>query len=327
MSWVGRGVGWLLTVRTCAHAKLCAGLDKTTDGAAHWRHQPLPRALVTRRSFVNGVAFNTHGVGYLFGTSLWVTRDDAKTWRRIPGPKTASLVIDGKATYRIAFHHADCPTVCEPFIQTARTGSGSWHAVHGPVDFGYGSALSASQSTIFVTFYDNPAGGSPDAQSTYLESADAGASWVQRRDACGGQDRSERDTGVVEVDRHRIAVTCGRRYPPSGSTLLQSGDNGRDFGTRQPTPFPPAAIARAGRTLLIGSGPLTVHGRYEYVVASSRDNGRDWHEVLLHGAPASDVDNGRAILQCAQAKCAYLVDPRHVLVSLDSGRTWTTRGI
>jgi photosystem II stability/assembly factor-like uncharacterized protein len=282
---------------------------------------------VTRRSFVSAVAFNANGVGYLFGPALWMTRDGGKTWRRITGPKTASLVIDGKTTYRIAFHHADCPTVCNPYVQAARTGSSSWRTIHRPVNFGYGSALTASGSRIFVTLFGAGPAGAPDAHVTYLESADGGASWVRRSDACGGQGLSERDTGVVEVEHHRTALSCERRHSPSRSTLLQSGDDGLTYGSPRRVPFPPAAIARVGRTLLIGSVALTAHHGYEYVVAASRDGGRTWHDVLRHRSSSSGLDNQTAILECVRRQCAYLADPWHVFISHDSGRTWITRGI
>lgn len=326
MSWLGGGVGWVLAERRCSNGKWCAGLYRTTDGGAVWRHEPTPRTVVRRQSVVNGVAFTSQRVGYLYGDALWVTRDGARTWRRIPGPSTTALAIAGRTTYRLASWHSGCPGPCRPMIQRAVTGTGSWRTLYRSrrlASFGFGGSLSASGRQVFATFYGHPAGGAPDAHATYIESSDGGTTWVQRHDACGGHDQSERDTSVVTVTGTHVTLACQRRLPPQTATVLQSNTAGQTFTAPDPLPFAPTAIARTGRWLLIGAAST----ENTFLVALSKDRGQHWRRVLTERAQPSDWDEGTTNLQCVKNQCAYLGDPRHVFVSLNHGQTWRSHRI
>ena len=213
-------------------------------------------------------------------------------------------------------------------IQRAVTGSGRWRTVYrAPLAFGFGAALSASGRRIFATFYGHPAGGAPDAHATYLVSADSGRTWVRRRDACGGHNRSERDTGVVTIDGRTVVLSCERREAPERSTLVQSDDGGRRFGPPRSVAFAPAALVRVGRALLASPYLRTVGARDVFVVARSVDRGRRWERVLVDRAPVGEFEADAPTFSCVRSQCAYLGDPGHLFVSVDAGRTWIGRSI
>jgi hypothetical protein len=324
MSWVGADVGWALTAHGCGNGRSCAELDETTDAAIHWHREQLPREVAHLRATVFGIAFNRHDVGYLYGNPSWVTRDGARTWHRVPGA-TLTLVIDGSETYRVTYHHDDCPAACHPAVQAAATGTASFRTIYPPSDFGFGEALAASDARILVTYYGHPGGGAPAAGAVYGQSSDAGRTWTQRPDACGGQGESEQDTGTVFVDRSHVDVSCQRRHPPNTWTLLQSTNGGRTFTGPRRVPFPPAAIARVGRSILIASTVLGGRNGDHYQVAISGNSGHHWHDVLYRSAQPSDYDEDTATMQCVQQQCAYVPDPTDLLVSLNGGRTWAGR--
>jgi photosystem II stability/assembly factor-like uncharacterized protein len=326
MSWLGHGVGWLLATEPCGHGKQCDAVYRTTDNGVRWQRRSIPTLAAHHRGDVSAIGFTRAGVGYLFGTTSWVTRDSAHTWQRIPGRHAVALAIDGRRTYRIAYHHTGCPGPCNPVVQRARTGSTRWLTVYrsGPNGFPDGGQLSVSGRYVLATFPGNPAGGAPNAQTTYLESRDAGRTWELRTDPCGGQLRHEWDTVAVSIHGLDVSAVCVRRQPGQRTAIVTSADGGRHFTARRVTPFDAATtIAQADHhRLVVGSGaaggqPAT------FRVAVTRDRGRHWRAVLTDRARAAS--NPITTLQCVMSSCAYLENAHHVFVSLDGGRTWNDR--
>jgi hypothetical protein len=327
MSWLGHGVGWLLASAPCGHGQHCDAVYRTTDNGVRWQRRSMPTLAAHHPGDVSAIAFTRTGVGYLSGMTSWVTRDSAHTWQRISGRQTAALAIAGRRTYRIAYHHTGCPGPCNPVVQRARTGSTRWVTVYrsGPQGgFPDGGQLSVSGRYVVATFPGNPAGGAPNAQTTYLESRDAGKTWDRRADPCGGRLRHEWDTVSVSLHALDLSAVCERREPGQSTAIVTSTDGGRHFTARRATPFDAAvAIAQANHhRLVVGSGaeggqPAT------FRVAFTRDRGRGWREALTDRARAAN--NPITTLQCVANSCAYLENTHHVFISVDGGRSWHDR--
>jgi hypothetical protein len=327
MSWLGHGVGWLLATEPCGHGKQCNAVYRTTDNGVKWERRSIPALAAHHRGDVSAIAFTRAGVGYLFGTTTWVTRDFAHTWQRISGRHTVALAIDGRRTYRIAYHHTGCPGPCNPVVQRARTGSTRWVTVYRSRPrggFPDGGQLSVSGRYVVATFLGNPAGGAPNAQTTYLESRDGGTTWERRTDPCGGRLRNEWDTVAVNLHGLDLSAVCERRQQGERTAIVTSTDGGRHFSARRVTPFgATAAIAQADHhRLVVGSGAEAGQAAM-FRVAVTRDRGRHWRNVLTDRARAAN--NPITTLRCVLNSCAYLGNAHHVFVSLDGGRTWHDR--
>jgi photosystem II stability/assembly factor-like uncharacterized protein len=327
MSWLGHGLGWLLVTEPCGHRKQCDAVYRTTDSGVRWQRRSMPRLAADHLGDVSAIAFTRAGVGYLFGTTTWVTRDAAHTWQRIPKRHTAALAIAGRRTYRIAYFHTGCPGPCNPVVQRARTGSTRWVTVYrsGPSGgFPDGGQLTVWGRNVVATFPGNPAGGAPNAQTTYLESRDAGETWKMRADPCGGRLRHEWDTVAVSIHALDLSAVCERRQPGQSTAIVTSTDGGRHFTARRVTPFDAAAaIARTGHhRLVVGSGAAGGQAA-TFRVAVTIDRGRHWQELLTDRARAAN--NPITTLQCVLNSCSYLENTHHVFVSLDGGRTWHDR--
>jgi photosystem II stability/assembly factor-like uncharacterized protein len=327
MSWLGHGLGWLLVTEPCGHRKQCDAVYRTTDSGVRWQRRSMPRLAADHLGDVSAIAFTRAGVGYLFGTTTWVTRDAAHTWQRIPKRHTAALAIAGRRTYRIAYFHTGCPGPCNPVVQRARTGSTRWVTVYrsGPSGgFPDGGQLTVWGRNVVATFPGNPAGGAPNAQTTYLESRDAGETWKMRADPCGGRLRHEWDTVAVSIHALDLSAVCERRQPGQSTAIVTSTDGGRHFTARRVTPFDAAAaIARTGHhRLVVGSGAEGGQAA-TFRVAVTIDRGRHWQELLTDRARAAN--NPITRLQCVANSCAYLENTHNVFISRDGGRTWHDR--
>jgi photosystem II stability/assembly factor-like uncharacterized protein len=330
LSWLGHGDGWMLASRPCEHGKQCDAVYRTTDSGVNWQRRSMPALAAHHGGEVSAIAFTRVGVGYLFGTTSWVTRDFARTWQRISGRHTEALAIDGRHTFRIAYRHTGCPGPCNPVVQRARTGSTRWVTVYrsGPRGgFPDGGQLSVSGHYALATFPGNPAGGAPNAQTTYLESRDSGMTWARRADPCGGRVRDEWDSVVVSMNAADQSAVCERRQHVQSTAIVSSTDGGRHFTARRATPFKSVgAITQSDHhRLLVGSVAEDGQGAMTFRVAATIDRGRHWQELLTDRARAANTPV--TALQCVVNNCAYLENPHHVFVSLDGGRTWRDRAV
>jgi hypothetical protein len=263
---------------------------------------------------------------------LYRTTDDGRRWQlghlrpRSGPPFTESMSTDGTRTYRLAYRHSGCPGPCNPLLQTAPSGTDRWRTLRR-VRSGFGASVTTAGSFLLVTVSGHPGGGAPDAHTGYLISADAGAHWHQRTDPCGGQVGNEWDSGAVAVSPEEVAAICiKRQLPHRPATIVVSRNQGRTFTPRERIPAgAPRTIAFAGNRLVVASANRSPGNVLTYRITISNDGGHHWRIVSQRRYRVKIVDITHDMLSCAHQGCALLTNSRHLLISSDSGLTWTPR--
>lgn len=186
---VGYGVFRASTGRRCEVA-----VAKTTDGGAHFG--PVVAVAPCNRftSFSGGkpvtvasVAFDDHGDGFVYGTSLYVTHDGGATWHAVarPGP-VLSVEALGSSVWMLGDR---CPTpTCPARLLESTDGGTTWHQSptepamtnHSP------QLVRLGPRSAYVITAPVAARGPTGATAPLWYTADGGRTWVERSVPCHG---------------------------------------------------------------------------------------------------------------------------------------------
>jgi hypothetical protein len=152
---------------------------------------------------------------------------------------------------------------------------------------------------IYIIVYGNLAAGAGSQHATIFRSLDAGRSWRQLSDPCGGSGIAVNDAvGFTAATPSFAATLCSPRSGPNdgaGEFVVTSDNAGSSWGPPHPAPgLSPEVIAAASPThLALGTGPITGSGSVTYTLYVSTDAGSHWAlavsdpEVLDVAGPGS----------------------------------------
>ena len=277
-SWVSDNVGWVLGGRGCEGTG-CAALMRTDDGGAHWRRVSAPPAYVFAKGrypqgsptpdIISRIRFANSKVGYAFDSSLFMTLDGGRTWRRQGAPRyVASLEISHGTVVRISYPNSGCPGPCDAVVESSTIGSTHWRRILTPTAYGTAFSVAIQGSTIDV--------------AAFWRSTNLGATWVRFSDPCGESPTGENDAAdFIPVPGGVFIVECRPRGSNADAFVVESIDGGATFGPRRllPVKVADALAAPSGTTLAVtyfrnGEGVLVSH-----------DSGRTWRSTLTVKPP------------------------------------------
>jgi photosystem II stability/assembly factor-like uncharacterized protein len=262
-------------------------------------------------------------VGYAFGPSaLFMTVDGGATWTKQFGGADALETLDNNVI-RIS-DSCGCAPGATYRVQTSDIGSTDWTSVSlpGVNPVGDGVSLTRTGSNAYFEVYQNPAGGSSDAQSTLYSSTNDGKTWSNRGEPCpqtGNPSVAKEvdSSGLTSAPDGSVTVLCVPRGVENASAFTAtSTDNGAIF---QPSP----GVSMGGITA-IGSASATVllaAWTDNTQLFRSTDSGRTWHQV----ATATKADAAVVFIGFETATVGRWVSNGGATVSTttDAGLTWT----
>lgn len=325
MSFVSDQQGFALGTVRCSTGR-CVALLGTSNGDRSWHRLTAPTrgpaaaydTCPHGQPCVSQVRFATPSIGYAFGPSPLLTTDGGKHWRRLPGKNASSLEIANGSAARVAYTGTGCAG--QPYqLQSAPTGTTSWHAISAPPIIMICPPVLYRQGTRMVLVgYGNPAGG---VRSTALinRSGDEGQTWASAPDKCGGKDGYA--SGVALAPPNVLVLICQHQMPRrSGgyapAWIRVSTDGGASFGPDKivPSLVPVTsgtieryqiAAASSGRMLIAESSPHSTK------ILLTQNGGRTWSATL-------SLPSGATVL---------LVGFEDTVTArvAQSGTAWTTR--
>jgi len=332
MTWVSDEIGWVLGGRGCAAAS-CARLLRTDDGGLHWRRLGAPPAFVLAKGqyaskgcppsdCVSHIRFANTRVGYAFGSTLFITTDGGRSWQKQPTPPYVdSLEISHGVVYRVAYSNSGCPGPCGEHVDSAPTGSTSWHRILTPMLYGNGSVV-VEGSRIYLAQFGNTAGGAGSAHALFSRSLDGGRTWTTFDDPCGSDARGENDAlDFAAAPVARIVVRCEARFTSSQAEfLVLSSDAGTTFGSRHVLPLEEYGA------LQISAGSshafLVLFSRGDSVGVLMSDDARTWEPTLTVKSPP-ERERGGGFLGFQDPRTARVAfGDAYIWTTRDAGRTW-----
>ena len=309
LTWVSDRRGWALAAAPCATG-LCPRLASTRNGGHSWQalpdppvHIPYGTADCPAAACVSHLRFATPAVGYLFGPALYQTSDGGRTWQRVPSRPVESLEPSAGTVVRVVYDHGGCPGPCDRVVQETSAGSGAWHTLlRLPADSAAfsvaGQLVRQGAAAMYLTLYGHMAGGAGSAHALILSSADAGLTWQQDPDPCGGTGASEHDAiDMAAAPGGFAAVLCVPRFSTGSTFVVTSADHGASWGSPRPVP----GGARHGLTLITTTGPANL------MLGTAVDSGQG-----LLPLPAGHLHGRRPAL-------VYRGDRHHADQSRDAG--------
>jgi len=335
LSWLSTTEGWALATQACATGS-CARLAYTTDGGDQWQQLPDPPTAASRdcplngTTCVSGVRFATSMVGYLFGPSLLMTTDGGHTWQLQAGPLVETLTVADGVVFRVAYGHSGCPGPCQPTLQEAPFGSGTWQTLIGQLSTPDRSSLAqivASGQDLLVAMYGSQAGPF-SAQATVYRSTDVGGSWQLMSDPCAVQGPSGVEEDLIDLAGAPGGFFAGLCSPHvgTGSFVMTSTDGGSSW--QKVGALPAGQIlnelaAASSSTLAVSTGATSGAGPFTAQVFVSTDGGQRWtraasdsQQITSMGVPAW---LGFETSQVGR----WIGDPHSVWTTDDGGNHWT----
>ncbi len=339
LTWVSTTEGWALAGQPCTMGT-CARMADTTDGGSHWQELPDPpvQAPSTQgvspgcfnTSCVDGVAFATPSIGYLYGPSLLLTTDGGQSWQSETGPQIETLAVADSAVYRVAYDHTGCPGPCQPTLQEAPIGSDTWRTLVGVLatpDRSDTAQIVSSDSTLLVAMYGSQAG-PVSAQAVVYRSTDAGGSWREGPDPCSGQGPAGLEEDLIDLASAPggfFAALCSP-HTGVGSFVVTSTDDGTSWQKAGPLAAVQdlSQLAAASSSILAvstgatsGAGPFTAH------LFVSTDGGQHWTRVASDSQ--QETPSGvPAWLGFETAQVGrWIGDPHSVWTTNDGGAHWS----
>lgn len=340
LTWVSDQTGWALSAVECASG-LCPELASTTDGGKTWRPLPNPPASIQNGAVncdavacVSHVRFATTTFGYLYGPALLVTSDGGRSWRREQSLPVEALEPTHGRVYRIVYDHGGCPGPCDRTLEMAPAGSAIWQKVLTIGITPNPSAELVLQGTqnIYIIVYGNLAAGAGSQHATIFRSLDAGRSWRQLSDPCGGSGIAVNDAvGFTAATPSFAATLCSPRSGPNdgaGEFVVTSDNAGSSWGPPHSAPgLSPEVIAAASPThLALGTGPITGSGSVTYTLYVSTDAGSHWALAVSDPEVLDVAGPGSSFLGFEDSSVGRWVDFEGAIWTTDDGGAhWTRR--
>lgn len=301
----------------------CEAAYTTTDGGKAWTRVPgrLPTVPVA------GLIAVGASTAYVYGDGMAWTSDGGRTWQDLGLPSVESAAVVGDQVLALAYNHGGCPGPCRTRVVTTTVGVRDWSVLHRLAMSGAFASLSVLGDEVVVVA--TGARARPYAKGAVAVSRDAGTTWIDRGDPCGGVGRREYDIVDAAATQRGLALLCGPHVEKASDFVLTSTDGGRTDGSRRWLPRGDVfghVWAGADGALVVASGGVVGGGRWQYEVIRSVDGGRHWRAVLRRTAPAYDSPENFAGLNRLHMSSPYLgsyvADPAHVWRTTDAGATW-----
>lgn len=231
-------------------------VSETTDGGSTFA-APVPVAPCNRFDVSTSarLAFDDHGDGFLYGTSLFVTHDGGSSWQ--PDPQPGPVVSVEALGSSIWMLEATCappvsrtsPQRCPLRVYESTDGGGRWEqspaqppsaSMTGRIGDWWGSLVRVSTTAAYVVGVPTTAtaatGASAAGTVPLYFTADGGRSWVQRTIPCGpGAERAV----VSAAPSGTLFAVCGWFTQVGGEqhkAVLVSTDGGATWARRATCP-------------------------------------------------------------------------------------------
>lgn len=297
-------------------------LAVTHDGGASWSAMPGPAASggATVVRALDGVRFATERIGFLFGTTFWLTTDAGSRWKPLPTPgRITDIEVAGGGAGRLWALAQQCPRACgTERLYTAPVSDPRFRLVPdvSPLPDGWAQlSLTADGQGVFV-LANRPQGGPLRFSST-----DGGRTW-----AVGTSAPCAHEGTIAALPANHAAVVCsapGRRGDTSRRFVVLTRLNRLPHHRSSAHAAPPVGdvmglTANGIGGVVVVDGFATRHGSGAPFQVS-RDAGRSWQPAgphLPHGADfAGYISRQRVVALSAPAGHAFLA-------SNDGGLSW-----
>lgn len=333
LSWVSTSDGWALAAQPCATG-WCARLAHTTDGGIQWQMLPEPPAQIWSSSHscscVGRVRFATPAIGYLYGPSLLMTTDGGQSWKAEIGLQVETLAVADGAVFRVAYDHSGCPGPCQPTLQEARIGSGTWQTLVGQLstpDRSGSAQIVSSGPDLLVAMHGTQAG-PESAQATVYRSIDAGSSWQLMPDPCSGQGPAGVEDDLIDLASAPggfFAGLCSPRFE-TGNFVVTSTDGGSSWQKAGALPAVQdltQLAAGSPSTLAVSTGATSgVTRGFTAQLLVSTDMGQQWTTVASDTQQVTPM-NVPAWLGFENSQVGrWIGDPHSVWTTQDGGMQW-----
>jgi len=276
-------------------------------------------------------------VGYLFGPALYQTSDGGRTWQRVPSRPVESLEPSAGTVVRVVYDHGGCPGPCDRVVQETSAGSGAWHTLlRLPADSAAfsvaGQLVRQGAVAMYLTLYGHMAGGAGSAHALILSSADAGLTWQQHPDPCGGTGASEHDAiDMAAAPGGFAAVLCVPRLSTGSTFVVTSADQGASWSPPRPVP----GGTRHGLTLITAAGPANLmvgtavdsgQGPLPVRLVTSMDGGLHWSTGVTGTTQINPETPGASFLGFEDARVGrWISGPHDIWTTHDAGQHWRER--
>jgi photosystem II stability/assembly factor-like uncharacterized protein len=340
LTWISDQRGWALAAAPCATG-LCPRLASTRNGGHTWQALPDPPVHIPygtpdcpQAACVSHLRFATPAVGYLFGPALYQTSDGGRTWQPVPSRPVESLEPSAGTVVRVVYDHGGCPGPCDRLVQETTAGSGTWHTLlripaasagYSPV----GQLVRQGTAVMYLPLYGHLAGGAGSAHALILSTADAGQTWQQRPDPCGGTGANEHDAiDMAAAPGGFAAVLCAPRSGTGSTFVVTSADGGASWslprlipgGTRH---YLALIAAASPANLVVGTAVACGQGLFPYRLVTSTDGGRHWSTEVTGTTQISPEWPGPSFLGFEDAGVGRWISGAHdIWTTRDAGRRW-----
>ncbi|MGZ3391463.1 MAG: WD40/YVTN/BNR-like repeat-containing protein, partial [Isosphaeraceae bacterium] len=272
-------------------------------------------------------------IGYLFGPALFVTRDGGRTWTPQKSSTVEGLEPAGATVVRLVYDHTGCPGPCNRLVQESAAGSTAWRTLlrisYGSVPEGSAEVIRQGSQAIYVPIFGNIAAGAGTQHALILRSRDAGRTWRQLNDPCGGSANAIFDAvAFAAAPNGFLSSLCAPRGGNGSSQfVLTSNDFGFSWSPRHGAPAWAGMISAASSTrVVLGTPAVGGSGPFDFRLAVSTDGGRHWVTVVTDREQIDPNAPDTSFLGFENASVGRWVGyPNAIWTTEDGGIHWTRR--
>ena len=331
LTWLSGERGWALVAAPCSSG-MCSRVAATRNGGRSWTPLSVPAGL-GRNWQISQIRFATAKFGYLFGPTLYQTRDGGHSWRRVRSRPVEALQPAGGTVLRLVYDHSGCPGPCNRTLQEAVAGSDAWRTLlRIPLARANGDItaqiIRPGTRVIYVPVYGNLAGGQGGIKAVIFRSTNAGRSWQRLPDPCGGSGRNTHAVATMSAGaRGYLAVLCDSLSGPGRTFIRTSEDYGSSWGLPRmvPSGLQLLATPRPGR-LVLATGGVSGSGPFAYRLDFSGDDGLHWTTIVTGTTQLGPQAAAPAILAFAGSRSGWWAsDSQDVWITSDGGLDWRRR--
>ncbi len=339
LTWIDDHDGWALAAAPCGTDSYCPRLARTSDGGQTWEQLPNPPGTLQSGCLpgdcVSYIRFASATIGYLFGPAFYTTGDGGLTWRAGVEDLPVEAVEPGAGNVlRIVDNRIGCPGPCDRTVEAAVIGSSNWHPLLAlpfasiPTRQISAKVIRQGSQVIYVPIFGDPGAGGGTQQAILFRSTDAGATWQQLTDPCGGSGATLKDAGDFAAGPGGFLVAL--RNPRAGappSFITTSSDRGSSWSQLRMLPGAAQNVAAASSSHLVATSGSTVgSGAATFMAWVSTDAGRNWQVAVADPEQLDPTTPPRTFLGFEDTLVGRWVGyPRAIWTTTDAGVHWVRR--